>query len=454
MNSDWKNYNLIEHIDVKHGFAFKGKHITTKETDNILLTPGNFNIGGGFKSDKFKYYDTDQFPSEYILKKDDLIVTMTDLSKTGDTLGYAAKVPKTSRKKYLHNQRLGLINFITKDLDKDFLYWRLRTKKYQQFIVNSATGSTVRHTSPKRILEYSFNAPKDIQAQNKISHILSTLDDKIELNRKMNQTLEEMTQALFKSWFVDFDPVHAKADASSDADFDRIAKELGISREILDLFPDEFEESELGMIPKEWRVVGFKDLVKKYIDNRGKTPPIEDEGIPLLEVRSFPSDILLKGHKTDKFVSEKTYATWFRSHLESDDILISTVGTIGLTCIVPKGSRFTIAQNVLGIRANEEILLKKYMYYMMKNKSFINEINARLITTVQSSIKRKDMETIITVIPPLDIQDKFVQIIQPMMSYMQSNQNNDLQKTRDTLLPKLLSGELDVSELELDHVTH
>jgi len=206
MNSDWKNYNLIEHVNIKHGFAFTGSHITKEETDNILITPGNFKIGGGFKSDKFKYYDTDQFPSEYILKKDDLIVTMTDLSVTGDTLGYVAKVPKTSRKKYLHNQRIGFINFITKDLDKDFLYWRMRTKKYQQFIVNSATGSTVRHTSPKRILEYCFNAPKDIQSQKKIAHILSTLEDKIELNRKMNKTLEEMAQSIFKSWFVDFDP--------------------------------------------------------------------------------------------------------------------------------------------------------------------------------------------------------------------------------------------------------
>ena len=317
-----------------------------------------------------------------------------------------------------------------------------------QQLLNIATGSTFPNVS-KDMINFFEVEEVSVDKAKKIAHILSTLDDKIELNRKMNQTLEEMAQAIFKSWFVNFDPVHAKMACTNEKELQQAAKELGISKEILDLFPNEFEESELGMIPKGWEVVGFKDLVTKYIDNRGKTPPIESEGISLLEVRTLPSDMLVKGHKTDKFVSEETYKTWFRSHLEPDDILISTVGTIGLTCIVPKDSRFTIAQNVLGIRANEKILLKKYMYYMMKSTGFINAINARLVTTVQSSIKRKDMETIDMIIPPLEIQEKFVQIIEPMMFTMQSNQNNTLKQTRDTLLPKLLSGELDVSNINL-----
>ena len=444
MRSEWVKYKIKEFSNVVGGGTPSTKYDQYYGGDVPWLTPKDMSIH------KSKYIIngsrniTEQGLSKSSAK---LVPAGTVLFTSRAPIGYIA----IAKKEVSTNQ--GFKSLICNEslAHNEFVYYLLKHKTPS--IEAIASGSTFKEVSGGVLKDFIVELPS-LKTQKKIAHILSTLDDKIELNRKMNQSLEEMIQALFKSWFVDFDPVHAKANASSDADFDRIAKELGISREILDLFPDEFEESELGMIPKEWRVVGFKDLVKKYIDNRGKTPPIEDEGIPLLEVRSFPSDILLKGHKTDKFVSEKTYATWFRSHLESDDILISTVGTIGLTCIVPKGSRFTIAQNVLGIRANEEILLKKYMYYMMKNKSFINEINARLITTVQSSIKRKDMETIISVIPPLDIQDKFVQIIQPMMSYMQSNQNNDLKKTRDTLLPKLLSGELDVSELELDHVTH
>ena len=105
-----QEFFLSDFISVKHGFAFKGDFITTEENENCLLTPGNFMIGGGFKSDKFKYFSGD-IPQDYILKEDDLIITMTDLSKQGDTLGYSALVPSIYGKKMLHNQRIGLVEF-------------------------------------------------------------------------------------------------------------------------------------------------------------------------------------------------------------------------------------------------------------------------------------------------------------------------------------------------------
>src|SRR5690242_5162290 len=106
----WKPYKLGDLVEIKHGFAFKGEFFSDVPSANVLLTPGNFNIGGGFKSDKFKYY-VGEVDDDYVLKKNDLIVTMTDFSKAGDTLGFAAKVPEQVRVKYLHNQRLGLIQF-------------------------------------------------------------------------------------------------------------------------------------------------------------------------------------------------------------------------------------------------------------------------------------------------------------------------------------------------------
>ena len=445
MNSSWQKVKLLDLIKVKHGFAFKGKYIGLEKNHNIVLTPGNFKIGGGFKGDKFKYYSTDDFPKSYILKKNDLLITMTDLSKTGDTLGFPAKIPDSiNNERYLHNQRLGLVEIIHDDIiHDDYLYWLLRTKQYQKFIVNSSTGSTVKHTSPSRILEYEFNLPP-LPTQKKIAHILSTLDDKIELNRKMNQTLEEMAQALFKSWFVDFDPVHAKVNCSSDEELEAVAKELGISKEILELFPSEFEDSELGMIPKGWGVEKFGNIIDKYIDNRGKTPPIVDNGIPLLEVRNMPDDMLTSNPNVTKFVTEDTYNNWFRSYLEENDILISTVGTIGKTCIVPKKSKIAIAQNVLGLRFKSSMIKSQFMFYQMKHKRFLHAIDARLVITVQASIKRKDLNTIDVLIPSQQIQEAFVKQIQPIIEKQQSNENIELQKTRDTLLPKLLSGEIEV----------
>jgi type I restriction enzyme, S subunit len=325
-----------------------------------------------------------------------------------------------------------------------FLFYYLTTFDFSSMNVGTAVPSM----TSAILNDINIKLPC-IDNQKKIAHILSTLDDKIELNRKMNQTLEEMASAIFKSWFVDFDPVHAKANCEGEAELENIAKELGISKAILDLFPSEFEESELGMIPKGWKIINFKDLVEKYIDNRGKTPPLVEKGIPLLEVRTLPNEMLSSEYLTDKCVSDEIYNTWFRSHLETDDILISTVGTIGLTSVVPPNSKFVIAQNVLGIRANEEFILKKFMFYMMKSKFFIDAINARLVTTVQSSIKRKDMETINILVPNFDIQKEFVKFATPIIEKMQSNEILNLQKTRDTLLPKLLSGEIDVSALEI-----
>jgi type I restriction enzyme S subunit len=207
-----------------------------------LVTPGNFEIGGGFKEGNAKYFHG-PYPEEYVFAPSDLIVTMTDLSKTADTLGYSAKIPREESKIYLHNQRVGKVIAKSSDANLDFLYWVMRHKDYRNLVVSTATGSTVRHTSPSRILAYSFLLPPPSQQQ-AIAHILGTLDDKIELNRKTNETLEAMAKTLFKSWFVDFDPVRAKAEGRT----------TGLPAEISDLFPDSFEDSDLGEIPKGWEV--------------------------------------------------------------------------------------------------------------------------------------------------------------------------------------------------------
>jgi len=199
--SEWKEYKLGEFIKVKHGFAFKGEYITTEETHNILVTPGNFHIGGGFKDDKFKYYNNDEFPSEYILKGGDIVVTMTDLSKDSDTLGYSAKIPYSKNHNYLHNQRIGLILFINNAVCPDFIYWIMRTREYQSYIVGSASGTSIMHTSPSRIEDYSCLLPS-LKTQCRIASILTSLDDKIDLLRRENATLEAMAETLFRQWFV------------------------------------------------------------------------------------------------------------------------------------------------------------------------------------------------------------------------------------------------------------
>ena len=202
--AEWRDAQLSELIDIKHGFAFKGEFFTDEPTGDILVTPGNFAIGGGFQLNKPKFYNG-PVPKEYVLNPGDVIVTMTDLSKQADTLGYSAVVPSI-KPRLLHNQRIGRV--IAKDASANlgFIAWLMRTRPYRHEIVGGATGSTVKHTSPGRILAHRFKLPSPKEQQD-IVDVLQPLDDKIELNRRMNETLEGMAQAIFRDWFVDFGPV-------------------------------------------------------------------------------------------------------------------------------------------------------------------------------------------------------------------------------------------------------
>ncbi len=179
----------------------------------------------------------------------------------GSQLGNAAKV----KINYDFVIAWNVLRLQTNELiDTDFMVYTLNSLYYKQYITSLNSSSTMPFVSGKVLGKVKFQLPS-LPTQKKIARILSTLDDKIELNRKMNQTLEEMAQALFKSWFVDFDPVYAKvnaagregalgskADMKSDEALERAAAALGVSKEVLALFPSEFEESEMGMIPKGW----------------------------------------------------------------------------------------------------------------------------------------------------------------------------------------------------------
>jgi type I restriction enzyme, S subunit len=194
----WEKVTLGEIIQIKHGWAFKGEYFSEEPTDDILLTPGNFNIGGGFKGNKLKYYKG-EFPQDYILNENDVIVTMTDLSVNADTLGYSAKIPNWEGKQFLLNQRVGLVKLINNKYDIDYIYWLMRSYNYQRFVANSATGATVKHSSPTKICSYIFNAPSDKDTQLRIANILSAYDDLIENNMKRIKLLEEQARIEYNS---------------------------------------------------------------------------------------------------------------------------------------------------------------------------------------------------------------------------------------------------------------
>src|SRR5712692_8191626 len=248
----WTLTMLGDLVEIKHGFAFDGEYFRDEPPGDVLLTPGNFAIGGGFKDNKFKYY-AGPVPEDFLLGEGDLLVTMTDLSKAADTLGYPALVPSSHGPRFLHNQRLGKVLVRPNShATKEFLYYLLRSQPYRNEVLASATGTTVKHTSPNRIKAYRFYLPS-IEEQSAIARILQSLDAKIDLNRRESETLEAMVRAIFKSWFVDFDPVFAKSEGR---------QPFGMDAETAALFPDSFQDSPLGKIPRGWKAARLPEVVQ------------------------------------------------------------------------------------------------------------------------------------------------------------------------------------------------
>lgn len=422
--TDWRKIKLGDYINIKHGFAFKGEYITEIENGNILLTPGNFKIGGGFKADKFKYY-TGEIPENYILKPDDLIISMTDLSKEGDTLGFPAKVPHTKEKIFLHNQRIGLVQFISNNLDKNFLYYLLCTKSYQKTIVNSASGSTVRHTSPTKITEYEFLLPS-LPEQRAIAAVLSSFDDKIELLRSQNQSLEALAQALSKEWFVDFNFPNAQG---------KPYKKNG----------GKMVESELGEIPGEWKISHLKDIAEIKNGFAFKSEDYTSEGIPIVRTTNFTNTNSIELNDV-VFLSEEKSQEYLSYNLEKFDFLLVMVGaSIGKSVTVPLYILPALQnQNMWNFKPKKEI----YRFYnILLLKSFVEEMKKSASGSAREFFRKDYFYSLPIILPDETILIKFQHLIKSIMEKVDNNisQIQNLSNIRNELLPKLMQNKIKVN---------
>lgn len=391
--TEWKEYKLGDFLKVKHGYAFKGENIVTEETPNILVTPGNFNIGGGFKSDKFKYYKGDEFPKEYILTSGDIVVTMTDLSKDSDTLGYSAKIPYSTNHNYLHNQRIGLVQFVNENVCKDFVYWLMRTREYQNYIVGSASGTSIMHTSPSRIEDYRCLIPSSQSEQESIASVLTSIDNKIDLLHRENKTLEAMAETLFRQWFIE----EAKED---------------------------WEEGKLG---------------DEFEFTMGQSPngdSFNEDGI------GFP---MYQGNADFgfRFPTRRVFTTQPTRFAEINDTLISVRAPVGAQNMATE--KCCIGRGVAAFRYKHNHDFYSYTYY--KLKSLLEEIKQYNDNgTVFGSISKSDFENIDIVIPDINTIQHFQEQVKPIDDKIINNnkQIQTLIQQRDSLLPKLMSGEVKI----------
>lgn len=431
MSSEWSPAQLSDLITIKHGFAFKGKYFTDQQTCYQLVTPGNFAIGGGFQPGKGKFY-SGPIPADYVLSHNDLIVTMTDLSKLTDTLGYTALVPKMECTIWLHNQRVGLVQIKQKTrILPEYLHYLMRSNHYRYSVLSSASGSTVKHTSPNRICEYKFNLPP-VNEQKQMACTLATLDDRIHLLHETNTTLESIAQALFKSWFVDFDPVHAKAAGRAPE---------GMDAETAALFPDGFEESELGLVPRGWNTTVVYDLAE-YINGaayRAFEPNEEKKGLPIIKIAELKSGVTAQTRYSEVNMPEK-----YRINL--GDILFSWSGNPDTsidTFVWPYGSAW-LNQHIFRVSPKVEQDRSFVLMTLKYLKPVFAEIARNKQTTGLGHVTVADLKQLKLARPSQPILDRWNVIVAPLLeqAFNMECKIQSLATLRDILLPRLISGQL------------
>ena len=339
-------------------------------------------------------------------------------------------------------------------------------------IESSVVGSTQKTLSLKAI--NNLKIPRfDKAIEENIGEIIGGLDDKIELNRQINQTLEQIAQAIFKSWFVDFEPVRAKVEAKqnrqdperaamcaisgkTDEELDQLNKEqLQQLTATAALFPDELVESELGEIPKGWGI----SLLGEYLDvlETGRRPRGGVSGITE-GVPSVGAENILKigqyNYGKEKFVSCEFFNKIRSGVVESEDVLLYKDGgkpgefkpRVSMFGHGFPYEEFAINEHVFMLCSN--VLGQPYLYLQISHENVLFELRHKGGKAAIPGINQYDVRSVKILIPPVDLLNQFNELVRPIIVGILNNakQSLTLAKLRDTLLPKLLSGEINVTE--------
>ena len=383
---EWKEVRLGE-ISSKIGDGLHGTPKYDDEGPYYFINGNNLNCGKIIIKDDTKRVGKDEF-----VKNQKELNEQTILVSINGTIGNVAKY---NNELCILGKSACYINVI-KEVDKEFIYYVLTSANFKRNITNEATGTTIKNVSLKQMREYKFNIPCNISDQRRIASILSSLDRKIELNNKINADLEEMAQAIFKNWFVDFEP-----------------------------FKDgKFVDSELGMIPEGWKVGLLGELCNFKRGKNLLTKNAIDEGVPVVAGGLEPScyhNVANTGAPVITVSGSGANAGFMRMY--HVPVWASDCSFIDISC-----------ENFY------------FVYCFLK-------VNSKLLKhaqtgAVQPHVKPSDIHDFELVIPDkesiYDFQDK----VKPFFDKIASIQkeNSRLSLLRDTLLLRLMSGEIEVPE--------
>jgi type I restriction enzyme S subunit len=435
MVGEWQRLVLADVIDLISGGTPRTSAPEYWGGDIPWLSVADFNTGYRWVSGAEKSI-TDRGLSESataILNQGDIIISARG------TVGVAAQLAKPMA----FNQSCYGIRGKRGIAETDFIYYALRhTVSEMKRVAHGGVFDTITRDTFK-IIEVDI---PPLLEQRAIAHILGTLDDKIELNRRMNETLEATARAIFKSWFVNFDPVRAKAGLPSPSGKGAGGEGAGLPQPLADLFPDSFEDSELGEIPKGWRVGRFGDVVEQLRDQEN---PLSSPDV-LFHHYSLPAFDDGQNPQIEYGGSIKS----LKSRVPAGVILLSKLNPeierVWMVDVRPD-ERAVCSTEFLVLRARIPFA-RNYVYCLTRSPIFRQQIKG-LVTGTSKSHQRAQVDSILNltvVFPPSSVVAAFERYATGLLErpFVCRRESRALTALRDTLLPKLISGELRVNRFE------
>ncbi|WP_204524564.1 restriction endonuclease subunit S [Burkholderia thailandensis] len=433
-----------ECVELLTGFPFKSASYSS-DASNVRLLRGDNVAQGVLRWDDAKRWPNDQLTnlSEYALQADDIVLAM-------DRPWIAAGL------KFAHIRQADLPCYLVQRVarlrarevvDARFLRYVIGSQAFTEYILSIETGTAVPHISSKQIAGFEFDLPPKGE-QERIGLLLGMLDDRIDMLHQTNATLESIAQALFKSWFIDFDPVRAKAEG----------RELeGMDAETASLLPDSFENSALGEIPKGWRASTLEGLTAV---GRGliQTGPFgsqlhasdySDEGVPVV----MPQDLEGRRVSTARIarVSDKHIERLSRHKLRTGDIVFSRRGDVGRhASITPAEAGWLCGTGCLLVRPGEKWPSPTYVSFALATETASDWLHRHAVGATMPNLNTAILGALPILLPPEPTLLAFEKIAGPLEKRISENLTllRTLMSIRDALLPRLVSGKLRLPESE------
>lgn len=403
----------------------------------VLLGLASIQRDGGFRGDSLKTYGGES-ASKLLLSSGDLYVSLKDVTQSGDLLGAVARLPKSIPVGRLTQDTVKLV-FDAASYPQALLYWALRTPEYRSYCRERAIGTTNLSLSRDDFL--AFQLPAATKPRMELVELLESIERRIDLLRQTNATLESIAQALFKSWFIDFDPVRAKAGGREPEGMDAATAAL---------FPAGFEESALGLIPKGWGFDAIRDVVANVYDGPHATPPEASEGAVFLGIKNLTGTSLDLGEV--RYISADDWVQWTRRVTpQPDDVVFSYEAALGLFALIPPGLMCCLGRRLALVRPKSENGTPHFWFHQFVGEPFLRLLDKHTVhgATV-NRIALKEFPSFKVLNPGDQPRKAFEAVAQSLWARIHANRAQALHlvEVRDSLLPRLISGKLRLPEAQ------